>query len=87
MSDIDKRLDEILEEYFFPEDVARNNSNDKYLIYGAKAIKQLMVDEFEKIIGEDSKFREPEDDLDRGVQIGYDTLRNELRQKLEEWKK
>lgn len=84
---LDKRLDEILEEYFFPEDVARNNSNDKYLIYGAKAIKQLMADEFEKVKIEQTKLIR-----DRFVRDGWEykwltEMIEELRQKLEEWKK
>lgn len=36
------------------------------------------------VIGGDSKFRKPEDELDRGVQIGYDACRVEIRQRLTE---
>lgn len=36
------------------------------------------------VIGGDSKFRKPEDELDRGVQIGYDACRVEIRQRLSE---
>lgn len=37
-----------------------------------------------EVIGVGGKFREPEDELDRGIQIGYDTLRAELEEKLKE---
>lgn len=45
-----------------------------------KQIKALMLE----LVGKDSKFRKPDDEFDRGVQIGYDTLRAELRDKVED---
>lgn len=42
-----------------------------------KGIKHIMADEFKKLIGEDT-YDERDD---------HDTLRRQLRQKIEEWKK
>jgi len=54
-------------------------------------IRQLVLDDRQThysllmdVIGGDSKFRKPEDELDRGVQIGYDACRVEIRQRLTE---
>lgn len=81
--DIDTRLDEILVKFYnqATKDVySENNYNGTvYTKAGTKAkqtIKQLMADEFENMIGEDT-YDERDD---------HDTLRRQLRQKLEEWK-
>lgn len=102
MSDIDKRLNKILEKVFSygvgtnSEDIIGNdtaflNIEEHALETGKQAIKQLMVDEFEKLIG-DMEYRET---FDMGLSswsnedykaFGRNELRAELRQKLEEWK-
>jgi hypothetical protein len=87
MSDTNKRLDEIFNQYYAPIKLPDDNRD------GLKqAIKQLMIDEFEKLIG-DMEYRET---FDMGLSswttddikaFGRNELRIELRQKLEEWKK
>lgn len=92
MSDIDKRLDELMEFDVW----CMCGANECVLAQNFKeakqAIKQLMVDEFEKIIG-DMEYRETED-MSLGSwsnedykAFGRNELRIELRQKLKEWKK
>lgn len=86
MSDIHKRLNKILEKVFSygvgtnSEDIIGNdtaflNIKEHALETGKQAIKQLMIDEFEKLIGK------PDSD-------GYEhAIKLELRQKLKEWNK
>lgn len=76
MSDIDTRLDEILVKVASISIAADGNEYRACLLDAKQAIKQLMADEFEKLIGEDT-YDERDD---------HDTLRRQLRQKLEEWK-
>lgn len=78
----DKSIDEIIEAYIgslwetlgSPKKYKEANTSFKSDIYS------LLMD----VIGGDSKFRKPEDELDRGVQIGYDACRVEIRQRLSE---
>lgn len=103
MSQLDKRLDEILATYGNYKTVKKDwvesehdepfeiTGGNKLLLDKAKqAIKQLMVDEFEKMIGEyrddtDSQIPYPEYD-DEIISVGYNNAKYELRQKLKEWK-
>lgn len=47
-AELEKKIDKMLEDYFFPEDVARNDSNDEYIRYATKAILNLIEDEVTK---------------------------------------
>jgi hypothetical protein len=69
------KLDDILDSGLFTDSDGKPDYRTGKV---RKQIKDLMLE----LIGEDSKFRKPEDDLDKGIQIGYDTLRAELREKV-----
>ncbi len=45
MSDIREQLDKTLEYYFFPEDVARNDSNDGYIKAATKDLEALIQEQ------------------------------------------
>ena len=47
--------------------------------------KQALYQDLMALVGSHSKFREPEDELDRGVQIGYDTLRTEIIESINQY--
>lgn len=80
-----RTIDEILDELGFQSKPGSTKGRMYSSRFYHAELKQAIKDYIAKeIIGEDSKFRQPEDDLDRGIQIGYDTLRNEQRQRLEE---
>jgi tRNA A37 N6-isopentenylltransferase MiaA len=95
MSDIDKRLEAILAYYagfcsvswdsdkvFQTEKVLKENTNVK------QAIKQLMVDEFEKLLPNNiTPLAGSKIDATKNQAIGYNQALKHLRQKLEEWKK
>lgn len=87
MSDIDKRLDSVLDNFSITDKFSKEHNE---LL--KQSIKQLMVNEFEKMIG-DMEYRET---FDMGLSswttddikaFGRNELRIEQRQKLEEWKK
>lgn len=40
----EQKIDKILEQYFFPENVARNSSNDSNIRYATAEIKKLMIE-------------------------------------------
>lgn len=84
MSDIDTRLDEIL----LKDLILATDDGQPYIKYtdtAVEAIKQLMADEFKKLIGEDDEYDALTIDSDYDY-AARNQLRNELRQKLEEWK-
>ena len=76
MSQLDKRLDEILVDSV-GMDFCENEECSHYQQYltTKQAIKQLMIDEFEKMIGED---------VVTDYQMSYRQGKNGLRQKLKE---
>lgn len=53
-------------------------------IYGLDRAKEQIKQLFLELVDYEARFRSPEDELDRGIQIGYDTLASEFRQKVEE---
>lgn len=93
MSDIDKRLDSLVHWILHEPAYTPAQMKDK--------IKQLMADEFEKLIGKDVKTEIQPGEALLTDKTGYvkvedvnelnilkqNQLRKELRQKLEEWKK
>ena len=103
MSDIDTRIDEILKrlcmDYMTNYGSLENDlklqiqaaDHNKYV--AKQSIKQLMADEFEKLIGEDEpvdmSFGRTEDQIIRDTCYtqGVNETKAELRQKLKEWKK
>lgn len=100
MSDIDKRLDEILVKVASISIAADGNEYRACLLDAKQAIKQLMADEFEKMIGEVSKNFKPElidmahkeyhPEIAPGFTIGFNLAKELITdrvKKLEEWKK
>jgi hypothetical protein len=69
----------------FMIDEAEWNAVIKALKAGHNAFAKQIEKDILELIEIGGKFREPEDDLDRGVQIGYDTAKEELRLKLKEY--
>lgn len=66
-------------------DVANNKENPtlgELIDTPAQAIHTYYTNLFLEMLNIGSKFREPEDELDRGVQIGYDTAKEELTTKI-----
>lgn len=77
-------LDDQLDEFGFQSKPGSTKGRMYSSRFYHKELKMVIKNLMLELIGEDSKFRAPEDELDRGIQIGYDTLRAELREKVED---
>lgn len=77
-------IDERLEDYFFPEDVARNDSNDGNIQYA----KQTIYKDLMELIGEDEnsmveeQYASPQPTVDEHYR---NQLRQELREKVKKY--
>jgi hypothetical protein len=80
---MDKQLDEIFKHTIFcdNEDLKSKECLTQKQVY--KAIKQLIVDEFEKIIGEDK----PHNSFDEDYINGWNNSLEDLRQKISTYRR